>query len=171
VDDGNSSDVRLILPALEARGLRADFFVSTGRVGTAGFLDRDEIRYLASRGMGIGSHGMHHQRWRGLPAAELRREIRESRRLLSEWLGTPVREFACPFGSYDRRVLNALMSVGASRVYTVDRGLADEAAWIVPRNSLLRGAGPGTVRSVLRDSFRPLRRVKRGLIRAIKCWR
>src|SRR6185312_11876791 len=52
-DDGNLSDINHALPALRERGLTATFFVVAGRIGTAHFLDEDDIRMLAAEGMTI----------------------------------------------------------------------------------------------------------------------
>ena len=50
----------------------------------------------------------------------------------------PIREAACPFGSYDRRVLNMLRRHGFVRVYTVDGGHAKRGAWLQPRYTVQR---------------------------------
>lgn len=137
-DDGNASDLEIALPALVAYGLRASFFVVVGRVDGAGFLTRAGIRRLAEAGMGIGSHGMHHKPWRGLPAPELEREVRESRRVLGEIVDRPVHDAACPFGQYDRTVLRSLRKAGYERVYTSDGGLARTSSRVQPRTSIPR---------------------------------
>jgi peptidoglycan/xylan/chitin deacetylase (PgdA/CDA1 family) len=138
-DDGNASDVEHALPALRSRGLRATFFVVAGRLGAPGFLDRSDVRALAGAGMAIGCHGMGHRAWRGLDAPALHEELVEARRVLEEVVRGPVTEAACPFGSYDRRVLHGLRRAGYERVYTSDRGAARDGDWIQARNSV--GAG------------------------------
>src|SRR4051812_25578445 len=65
-DDGNASDVEHALPALQARGLKATFFVVAGRLGEPRFLDAADVKALAAAGMTIGCHGMRHRPWRGL---------------------------------------------------------------------------------------------------------
>jgi peptidoglycan/xylan/chitin deacetylase (PgdA/CDA1 family) len=135
-DDGLASDAELALPALCARGLRADFFVIAGCIGAPGYLDRAQLAALAAAHMRIGTHGMHHRSWRRLPASELAVELVDARRVLEDWIGAPVAEAACPFGAYDRRVLGALRAAGYARVYTSDGGLAREEAWLQPRNTV-----------------------------------
>ncbi|MGF1648019.1 MAG: polysaccharide deacetylase family protein, partial [Kineosporiaceae bacterium] len=66
-DDGNASDVEHGLPALRERGLPATFFVLARRLGLPGSLTGDDLRSLRDAGMTIGSHGMDHRPWRGLP--------------------------------------------------------------------------------------------------------
>src|SRR5437763_8147086 len=104
-DDGNASDVASALPALEKAGRTARFFVLAGRIGAPGFLDEDGISRLHAAGMTIGSHGLAHHDWRALPGKELARELVDSKLRLSELAGGSVDAAACPFGSYDRRVL------------------------------------------------------------------
>ena len=51
-DDGNISDLAIAVPELQRRGLRAEFFVLTGRIGQPGSLDADDIRALIGAGTG-----------------------------------------------------------------------------------------------------------------------
>ena len=81
-DDSNVSDLDIALPALQERGLRADFFVIVGRLGQPGSLSADEVRELARQGMTIGSHGLHHRPWRGLDPATTEEEFGRAREQL-----------------------------------------------------------------------------------------
>ncbi len=107
-DDGNASDVQIVLPALEQRGLKATFFVCSGRLDQPSFLNRSHIRKLQAHGMNIGSHGVAHISWRKLPQNRLADELEGSRRVLQDVCGLPVDTAACPFGAYDRTVSNGL---------------------------------------------------------------
>jgi peptidoglycan/xylan/chitin deacetylase (PgdA/CDA1 family) len=148
-DDGNASDVIHGLPALLRRGLRATFFVVAGRLDAPEFLDAGGVRTLADAGMTIGCHGMRHRRWRGLGDDALREELVDARMILEAIVGGPVTEAACPFGSYDRRVLSFLRRSGYRHVYTSDRGTSDPDAWLQPRNSVRRGEGAAVLDDVL----------------------
>lgn len=117
-DDGNDSDVEDALPALLEHGLTATFHVCVGRLGQRGYLDEDAVRHLRDAGMSIGSHGWDHVDLRSLAERDLVRATRDSRQLLGELCGTPVTQFAVPFGSYDRRALAHLRDYGT--VYTSD---------------------------------------------------
>jgi len=147
-DDGNRSDVDVALPALASRGMRASFFVCAGRIGCEGYLHEGDLRTLSREGMRIGLHGKEHIPWRGLDGAALDREINEARRRIGAAACEPVREAACPFGAYDRRVLHALRRAGMDLVYTSDRGPAREDAWLQPRNTVHTGADATAVRRV-----------------------
>ena len=134
-DDGNASDARHALPALLRSGLTATFFVCADRLDQPGSLSSADVRELADAGMTIGSHGLAHRPWRTVGDEDLRAEMNASQ-IIAEAARTPVREAACPFGSYDRRVLRALRNHGFSRVYTVDEGHARPDAWLQSRYTI-----------------------------------
>jgi peptidoglycan/xylan/chitin deacetylase (PgdA/CDA1 family) len=138
-DDGNASDVRYALPALAGRGRTARFFVLAARIGAEGHLDEHDIGRLHAAGMGIGSHGLLHRDWRALGDRELREELVVSRRALGELVQDDVAEAACPFGSYDRRVLRALRAAGYRRIYNSDGGPGSVRSWLAPRTTVHRG--------------------------------
>jgi peptidoglycan/xylan/chitin deacetylase (PgdA/CDA1 family) len=170
-DDGNASDLELALPALQARGLSATFFVVAGRLGTDGFLDADGVRELQAAGMTIGSHGMRHRPWRELDDRALHEELVESKRMLEAVVDGPVAEAACPFGSYDRRVLRLLRGAGYRRIYTSDRGLARRGEWVQTRNSVHAADGDRLLDEIV-AAQRPLHRALRGRAKQlVKRWR
>lgn len=135
-DDGNASDVEVALPELRARGMHATFFVVAGKLGENGYLDEGGVRALADAGMGIGCHGMRHRPWRHLADAELHEELVAARAVLERIVERSVDEAACPFGSYDRRVLARLRAAGYKHVFTSDGGWAHPGAWLQGRNTL-----------------------------------
>jgi peptidoglycan/xylan/chitin deacetylase (PgdA/CDA1 family) len=171
IDDGNASDVDVALPALLERGMTADFFVLAGALDAPGHLSRADLRRLADEGMSIGSHGMSHRPWRRAAEAALHEELIEARAILEHVLGRPVRTAACPFGSYDRRVLLRLREAGYERVFTSDPGATRPDAWLQPRFTIRRGDAAGTVRRLLEsadsDPLVLLRRIKQ----MVKRWR
>lgn len=170
-DDGNASDVDYALPALRQRGLSATFFVVADRLGTPGFLDRGGVRALAGAGMTIGCHGMRHRPWRRLDATALREEVVDAKRLLEEVVDAPVTRAACPFGSYDRRVLRALRRSGYQHVYTSDRGPARPDAWIQARNTIGPTDDAGSVEHLLASDRRAYDAVRRRAKAVAKQWR
>lgn len=135
-DDGNASDLELALPALHDRGLTGTFFVVAGRLGMPGFLSADDVLELARAGMEIGCHGMCHRPWRGLDGAKLHEELVDAKATLEDVLGRAVTRAACPFGAYDRHVLQGLRRAGYAHVYTSDRGKARWNAFLQARNTI-----------------------------------
>jgi peptidoglycan/xylan/chitin deacetylase (PgdA/CDA1 family) len=169
-DDGNASDIDVALPALLVRGLVATFFVVARRIGEPGYVDADGVRELVTRGMAVGTHGFAHRDWRAEDDSELGREIDDARRELEAIAGRRVSAAACPFGSYDRRVLRRLREADFEHVYTSDGGWVNEKSWLQPRNTLRNGQAASTVDSLLagpapRDQF------VRVLRRTVKRWR
>jgi len=138
VDDGNKSDIEILLPQLLKRNLKCSFFVCSGRIGKNHFLNAKELQEIQQSGMPIGSHGKHHQAWRGLDTMSLTEEIEESRFALSDVLGTQIKTAACPFGSYNRKILKLLRDTGFEKVYTSDTGHCKQTDWLTRRNTVKR---------------------------------
>jgi peptidoglycan/xylan/chitin deacetylase (PgdA/CDA1 family) len=135
-DDGNATDIEQALPLLLERGMTARFFPLSGRIERDGYLTAEDIRALRAAGMGIGSQGVDHRPWRTLDDEELQVELNDSRRCFSEILGEEITEAACPFGSYDRRVLKALRAAGYTKVFNSDGSTVASGSWIVPRETV-----------------------------------
>ena len=164
-DDGNASDVQHALPALTELGLRATFFLVAGRLGRPGYVDAAGVNALSSAGMTIGCHGMRHRPWRALDDESLREELVDARQVLEAIIGRPVIDAACPFGSYDRRVLRSLRRCGYQAVYTSDGGTAASDAWLQARTSVSARDSPALVDQIA-SSERPW---YRPLLRRTKC--
>ena len=81
---------------------------------------------------------MLHRRWASLDERRLREELVDAKRVLEEIVGAPVTDAACPFGSYNRRVLRRLRKCGYRHVYTSDRGMTGRADWLQARNTVRR---------------------------------
>lgn len=137
-DDGNESDINVVLPALIERNLIAEFFITAGYVDKPNFLNAQHIRTLFDAGMKIGSHGMHHRSWRIASNSQLKEEIYLARDILQDIISQKIKSAACPFGEYDRRALKMLKQAGYERVFTIDRGKANENDWLQARNSVTR---------------------------------
>ncbi len=153
-DDGNDSDVEIVLPRLADRGLTAEFFPLAGRLGQRGYLDRDGLRELVRAGMEIGSHGWEPRDWRRLDDLHAGRELRDAPQLLGDLCGRPVRRYSLPFGAYDRRVLARLRQAGATRVYSSDGGAARRDGWLQARTELPHDVDGDRLDSVLAGSRR-----------------
>ena len=117
-DDGGAS-APAIADELEARGWRAHFFVTTGRIGSPGFLSAAGVRELAARGHEVGSHSHSHPPYMGrLPRAQVDREWRESRAILGEILGHPPATAAVPGGHLGPTVVAAAGAAGYATLMT-----------------------------------------------------
>jgi len=97
-DDGTASDYEHVFPALVERRLRATFFVVPTRIDTPGHVTWAQLREMLAAGMEIGSHSMTHPFLDALDEAGLRREFGDSKQLLEDRLGAPVRAASLPRG-------------------------------------------------------------------------
>ena len=167
-DDGNRSDLELLMPALRERGLDAIFFLLSGRIGEPGSLDADGVQDLVDNGMRIGLHGRSHVSWRGLDRETARAELIDARRELEEVSGQKIHEAACPFGDYDRGTIHALAKAGISRIYTSDGGWVRDESRLLARNSVGPVLDSNAVGHLL---DRPGIPISMSLKRALKRWR
>jgi peptidoglycan/xylan/chitin deacetylase (PgdA/CDA1 family) len=95
---------------LAEHGLPATFFVPAGFVGTDAVfewdrplqplpnLSWDDVRAMVQMGFEIGSHTVTHANLGTLPLPDVRRELLDSRKMIEDKIGQPVRWFAYPFG-------------------------------------------------------------------------
>jgi peptidoglycan/xylan/chitin deacetylase (PgdA/CDA1 family) len=119
-DDGYADNHEFAFPLLQSRGLTATFFV------TVGLLERDaevvarlqalrgcsyedvrplewaQAREMHVGGMAIGGHTYSHPNLAVLSRTRARDELRRSKAILEDRLGTAARAFAYPFGKPGR---------------------------------------------------------------------
>jgi peptidoglycan/xylan/chitin deacetylase (PgdA/CDA1 family) len=162
-DDGNASDAEIALPRLMARGLTADFFVLSGRIGQPGSLRADQVRALLAAGMRVGSHGTTHRDWRRLQATDLSHELAASRQALQAITGQAITAAGIPFGSYDGAVLRAIRAAGYLCAYSSDRGMMDEERFLRPRTSFRADMTEAELAAVLAGRLDPLTRLRRAV--------
>jgi len=137
-DDGYRDNFTEALPLLEAYGFSATVFVLPPYVDRGADLDwpglRDEARAtfpevmrsmdwtmveaLAEAGCEIGSHTLRHPRLPQLGDEELHQELLDSRRRVSERLGS-CDLVAYPFGEWSARVAQASRAAGYSFGYSL----------------------------------------------------
>jgi len=167
-DDGNISDLVIAAPELQRRGLRAEFFVLTGRIGKRGSLDTDDIRALIRAGMHVGSHGIAHRDWTSLSAQDLDDELTAAKAMLERICGEPVRAAAIPFGHYNATVLKALRRAGYAAAYSSDGGVARTSAFVRPRTSIRRDTTDDTLDRILSGQMSIFKRLRRSAAMTIK---
>ena len=160
-DDSNISDIEVGLPELTERGLMADFFVLTGRIGQAGSLDASDIVTLQNQGMTIGSHGVDHMNWSTLPADKLHHELTASRATLEQICGQTVATAGIPFGGYNAAVLKALRQTGYNCAYSSDCGTMDPNAFLRPRASVQGKMSDADFRALIAGHLSIKRRMRR----------
>lgn len=116
-DDGGASAV-WIADALEQRGWRGHFFLTTDYIDKPGFVTAAEIRDLDRRGHVIGSHSCSHPaRMSHCDDSRLEREWRGSTEQLCDVLGKTCRVASVPGGYYSTRVAMAAAAAGVEVLF------------------------------------------------------
>ena len=111
-DDGFASDYEVAFPMLVALGAKADFFVNTATVGRPRYLGWPQIKEMQDAGLSFQSHSHHHVDLTRLSAAALDRQLRESKEVLEDRLGSRVRFLSTPYGLMNRKVVQAARQAG-----------------------------------------------------------
>lgn len=114
-DDGYRNAYSEAFPVLQQSGMSATVFLTVGETLTSGssrlpsqsgrdMLSWDEIREMHATGsIRFGAHTLTHPDLTKLPAGRVEAEVRDSKSLIEDALGTPVVCFAYPYGRYDVR--------------------------------------------------------------------
>lgn len=129
-DDGYRDLMEHALPVLRDLRIAATFFIVAGAVGgkdrwyrgEQDIMTWDDLETLKSAGMEIGSHAMTHGRLDQMSEAEARRELVESKRLLEERLGGPVRHLAYPQGGRNDLVKRLAAEAGYRAAWATKSG-------------------------------------------------
>ncbi len=145
-DDGGSSALHPTADLLERRQWSGHFFITTGRIGTPGFLDPAAVRELYERGHVIGSHSATHPtRMATLSRVELDCEWRDSVGRLADIAGTPIRVASVPGGYYSTEVARSAAGAGITVLFTSepsDRTTVVDGCLVIGRYVVQRGMGP-----------------------------
>ncbi|MFB0617564.1 polysaccharide deacetylase family protein [Streptomyces sp. AGS-58] len=164
-DDGYADFVAHALPVLARRGCTATLFVLPGRLGGDNawdprgprkpLLTADGIRRAAAAGVEIGSHGLTHVDLTRADDARLAAETADSRAALEELTGTPVSGFCYPYGTVDRRAVDAVRRAGYGYACAIDPGGLN-GPYVLPRVHV--GQNDTPVRLFLKYRLHRLRR-------------
>jgi peptidoglycan/xylan/chitin deacetylase (PgdA/CDA1 family) len=145
-DDGGITALHPTADLLDRHGWSGHFFITTGRIGTPGFVDAAAIRELHARGHVVGSHShTHPTRMATLTRAELDREWGDSVARLSEIVGASVCIASIPGGYYSHEVARSAAAAGIEVLFTsepcAETDMVD-GCMIVGRYVVQRGMGP-----------------------------
>lgn len=87
----------------EARGMRATFYVNSGRFGTSGYMTLNQLLDLQTRGHEIAGHTITHARLGAIAPEDARRQVCNDRVQMLD-AGFRVTSFAYPFSSQNSTV-------------------------------------------------------------------
>jgi peptidoglycan/xylan/chitin deacetylase (PgdA/CDA1 family) len=124
-DDGSADWATTVLPLLVAHHMKAEFYVTTSRIGTA--LSWADLVALRKAGNGIGAHDAYHiQLVSGSTSASLaamRYEVTEAKRILETTLGIKVDSMAYVGGGYDSTLIDVVRRAGYQSARSIVRGV------------------------------------------------
>jgi peptidoglycan/xylan/chitin deacetylase (PgdA/CDA1 family)/uncharacterized protein YceK len=125
-DDGNVDIYQNAFPIMRRFGYPGTFFIVGNRVGSDGFVSADQLKEMAAAGWEIGSHGWSHIDVT-LDKEVLNKEVAQSRLILEDKLGVPVKVFAYPFGTTNPEVSQKVQDYGYSAA--VGLGTLNKETW------------------------------------------
>ncbi|MGA9041783.1 MAG: polysaccharide deacetylase family protein [Terriglobales bacterium] len=165
-DDGSETDLLVAAPILKEFGFGATFYVTSGFVGTQGYLSAQQLRELNATGFEIGCHSKTHPYLPDLDDSRLREEVAGAKAELEQILGRPVEHFSCPGGRYDPRVRKVASEAGYRSVATsrIHANSKSTDVFALGRVAMMRGTdlrtfaalcqGRGLWQLALRDRLR-----------------
>jgi len=113
-------DERTIAETITALERKYSYAKPCGRYRMLGW---PEIKEMAGSGISFGSHTKAHRNLCLLGDAEIKEELRGSKRAIEENAGIRVSEFCYPFGAFDKRVKNLVMESGFTCARTIIKGV------------------------------------------------
>jgi len=133
-DDGYRDFLNNVCPILTRYGFTATIFVVAGQIGqwsswaeqdgdrSAALFSWPELRRLCGMGMSVGSHTVTHRRLSRLSHEESVYEIRESKLILEERLGTPIKFLSYPYADQDEQIRSLVSQAGYEAALGVSKG-------------------------------------------------
>lgn len=101
----------------------------------------EQVREMREAGIQFGSHTHTHPNLTSLSEEECERDLRTSKEVLEDLLGTPVVLLAYPRGLHNRRVQEVARRVGFSYAFATSKQLEPAGPFAVPRTGIYGGDG------------------------------
>jgi peptidoglycan/xylan/chitin deacetylase (PgdA/CDA1 family) len=155
-DDAYAGVDQVVTPILRRHGFSAVMFAPYAHLGGRNTWDADrknlarlsiasgdQLRTMAGGPWEIASHGLRHVDLTSLPPDRCRVELAESRELLAQIVGKPVRDLAYPYGAQSHEVRRASQAAGYRMAFTAGRTAS--ADWFALDRRPIRGTDSLTV--------------------------
>ncbi len=139
-DDGYENFYEYAWPVLQAHGFPAMVYLIAGMLGqpsrwfaadgrdTPPLMSAERVRQLRREGVDFGAHSVSHIRLaQQQETRQIRDEVFQSKAMLEDVLGEAVPHFCYPYGSHDRRVVDAVADAGYATATTCVRSPATRA--------------------------------------------
>ncbi|MFA7436860.1 polysaccharide deacetylase family protein [Castellaniella sp.] len=151
-DDGYDNVLRHAAPVLEACGYQATNYFVMRRLGgtnqwdhaegvpSAALMDTAGLREWVALGHEAGSHTLTHPVLTRVSPEQAAREIRDSRDVLEQLVGEPVRAFCYPYGKLSAQLVDLVRAAGYDNATTTQRGLVrpTDDLFTLPRVAVMR---------------------------------
>jgi peptidoglycan/xylan/chitin deacetylase (PgdA/CDA1 family) len=111
-DDNQLNSYENGLPILERYGHTAVFYLITNRLDQSNVINRERALDLLARGMDVQSHTVTHAGLTSLSVAQVDWQLQESKRVLEELTGRPVRHVAYPLTAHNATVRARAQAAG-----------------------------------------------------------
>ena len=104
-DDGFYNNYECAYPILKKYNMPAAIFIIVSKIGSPGYLGWKEIKEMSDSGLiTIGSHTISHKWLPAMGTKNLKSELAESKAILEEHIGKPVKALCYPIGAHNDRV-------------------------------------------------------------------
>ena len=123
-DDGYAETSTIAAPILHEQRCPATVFVTPKEIGQPGFMSWDQVRDLHRFGVSVGSHTMHHTYLPLVTNEQARLEVLESKQMLDQQLGRPIRWLSYPIGGYTPDIQEFAIAAGYEAAFTTNRGFS-----------------------------------------------
>lgn len=140
---GLPATVFLVAQTLTGEGLAAHW-VRTPPTGPITTLTRDQVLEMRDQGIDFQSHSWAHLDLVDLSYDACVEDLRRSREVLEDLLGSKVSHLAYPRGLHDAEVRRAAERAGFSHAYSLPEQTEQPGPYAVPRVGINRGNGVGT---------------------------
>jgi peptidoglycan/xylan/chitin deacetylase (PgdA/CDA1 family) len=125
-DDGYRDFYTNAWPLLREYGFPSTVYLITSVIDQPSYLTREMILEMDATGLvDFGSHTIYHPSLPALADADAEDEIVDSKRVLEEMLGHPVRTFCYPTGAYSDRDVALVDTAGYALAVTTEWDYAD----------------------------------------------
>ncbi len=127
-DDGSATWTSVVLPALRARGMIAEFYLTLDAI-RAKTIRWSQVRALAAAGNGIGAHDVHHVQLAGVPGRRdvsrrvMWHEIHDIRAVIKQHVGVAPDSMAYVGGGFDRALIDLVRRAGYTTARSIRRGI------------------------------------------------
>lgn len=122
-DDGWSGNWSLAAPLLQRLSLPATFFIATGFMDTSGYMTWKYIKELYAKGFDIQSHTHSHCLLSEVSKEKIKEELKVSKDIIEQKLGSSVRALSLPGGRGGRRVHDIARACGYDYIFTSIPGI------------------------------------------------